>query len=383
MISKICPVCNSMSLFNFFSRSNIPTNENLIFDNPEDAIKIPRGNLNSVICKDCNFVFNQTFDFSLMNYGDGYENSQNSSVFFKNYISNLVEKLIKKYHIRNSKILEIGCGNGYFLKKLVQENSWKNFGIGYDPSYNTSKNNLENIRFEKKFFDDTCKEESDFIISRHVIEHIPKPIPFLKNIRKISKSHTKIFFETPTVEWIFKNHVFWDFTYEHCSFFTKNSLTTAFQVAGFKVESVKSVFENQYLWLEAIPSDTNNITTNSSLLESAKIFQSSAKKKEKELKLKIKKLTKNGNIALWGAAGKGVSLANILDPDHESIECLIDLNPKKWDKFIAGTGHDIINFTEIEKRKIKTVIIMNPNYYDEIKKLLIEQNIDINLINLE
>ena len=92
---------------------------------------------------------------------------------------------------------------------------------------------------------------------------------------------------------------------------------------------------------------------------------------------------KHGNIALWGAAGKGVCLANIIDPNRESIECLIDLNPKKWGKFIPGTGHDIINFTEIEKRKIKTAIIMNPNYYDEIKKLIIEQNIDINLINSE
>ena len=39
--------------------------------------------------------------------------------------------------------------------------------------------------------------------------------------------------------------------------------------------------------------------------------------------------------------------------------------------------------TEIEKRKIKTAIIMNPNYYDEIKKLIIEQNLDIILINSE
>lgn len=383
MIIKICPVCNSTSLFTFFLRSNVPTNENLIFENQDDALNVPRGNLTSVICKDCNFIFNQTFNFSLMNYGDNYENSQNSSVFFQNHISNLVNDLIEKSNIRDSRILEIGCGDGYFLKQLVQDDSWNNVGIGYDPSYVESKTNLENIRFEKSFFDDSCKEESDFIISRHVIEHIPEPISFLKNIRKISKPQTRIFFETPTVEWILKNHVFWDFTYEHCSFFTKNSLITAFQIAGFKIKSVKSVFKNQYLWLEAIPSNSQIITKNSSLLKSAEIFQSSVKNKKEELKSKFKKLMKHGNIALWGAAGKGVCLANIIDPNREFIECLIDLNPKKWGKFIPGTGHEIINFTEIEKRKIKTAIIMNPNYYDEIKKLIIEQNIDLILINSE
>ena len=98
---------------------------------------------------------------------------------------------------------------------------------------------------------------------------------------------------------------------------------------------------------------------------------------------KIKKLSNNGNIALWGAAGKGVSLANIIDPNCELIECLIDLNPKKWGKFISGTGHEIINHSEIEKWEIKTAIIMNPNYYDEIKKLMKNKNIKINLVTLQ
>jgi len=379
MISK-CPICKSESLFKLLSRPNIPVHENLIFDKQDEALKIERGNLNSVICEDCEFVFNQTFNNSLMNYGKGYENSQNSSVFFKKHISNLVDELIKKHHIRNSKILEVGSGNGYFLKNLVKNNSWKNFGIGYDPSYNLSETNLDNLRFEKKFFDNTCKENVDVIISRHTIEHIPEAIPFLKNIRKISKPQTKIFFETPNVEWILKNEVFWDFTYEHCSFFTKNSLITAFQTAGFKVNSIKSVFENQYLWLEAIPSTPEIITKNSKLLEFAKIFKSSLKRNEEELKSKIRKLTKNGNVALWGAAGKGVSLTNIIDPNQKLVECLIDLNPKKWGKFISGTGHEIINYTEIEKREIKTAIIMNPNYYDEIEELVKNENIKIDLI---
>ena len=45
---------------------------------------------------------------------------------------NLVNDLIKKSNIRDSRILEIGCGDGYFLKQLVQDNSWNNTGIGYE-----------------------------------------------------------------------------------------------------------------------------------------------------------------------------------------------------------------------------------------------------------
>ena len=35
------------------------------------------------------------------------------------------------------------------------------------------------------------------------------------------------------------------------SIFTKHSLTTAFEIAGFEVESIHNIFQEQYIWLEA------------------------------------------------------------------------------------------------------------------------------------
>lgn len=375
-----CPICKCENLLKLLSRENVPVHENLIFDTSDEAKKIQRGNLSIVICTKCEFVFNQSFDIKLMDYGNSYENAQNSSLFFNKHVSSLIDKLINKHQIQNSKILEIGCGNGYFLKKLTSNDSWNNFGVGYDPSFNDSKVNQKNIRIEKKFFDETCDEQVDVIISRHTIEHIPQPIEFLKNIRKISKSNTRIFLETPTVEWIIKNHIFWDFTYEHCSFFTKNSLVTALQIAGFKVISIDNIFEGQYLWIEAISSDSEIVTYNPSLIESSKNFQYLIKKKEEEFNLKIKKYLEIGKVGIWGAAGKGVCLTNILDPDSDIIECLIDLNPKKWGKFISGTGHEIINYPKLKKRRLNTVIVMNPNYYDEIDELIKNEYREIDLI---
>ena len=86
-----------------------------------------------------------------------------------------------------------------------------------------------------------------------MIEHVPQPVPLLRSIRQTlaNASVSQVFFETPCVEWILRNQVLWDFFYEHCSYFSADSLSVAMQQAGFQVQNVRHVFGDQYLWLEA------------------------------------------------------------------------------------------------------------------------------------
>lgn len=72
----------------------------------------------------------------------------------------------------------------------------------------------------------------------------------------------------------------------------------------------------------------------------------------------------------------------MFDPNQEIIDCLIDMNPEKWNQYVPGTGHEVVNYNQLEKRKIKSILIMNPNYYNEIDELLTSKNIKVNLIKL-
>jgi len=62
------------------------------------------------------------------------------------------------------------------------------------------------------------------------------------------------------------------------------------------------------------------------------------------------------------------------------INCVIDLNPNKQGKYIPGTGHSIIDYSELQSRNITSIILMNPNYHDEVKELLQKSNQPIDLI---
>ena len=69
-----------------------------------------------------------------------------------------------------------------------------------------------------------------------------------------------------------------------------------------------------------------------------------------------------------GAASKGVILALHLHNAGVKVDNLIDKNPNKQGKFTALTGIQIISPEEFnEKGSGSTLIIVNPNYEQEIR----------------
>jgi 2-polyprenyl-3-methyl-5-hydroxy-6-metoxy-1,4-benzoquinol methylase len=382
---NFCPTCNSSNVESFFTRENVPANQNFLIPKKNTALKIVTGNLELQICNDCSFIYNQQFHLEKVEYGNSYENSQDESPLFVEHLSKLAKNLIIKKNIRNSTIVEVGCGKGYFLKKLINFENRKNIGVGFDPSFIGNESENKNLKFIKNFYDsDSAHIQADVIVCRHVIEHIPEPVKFLKTIRMaLSESkNPRIFFETPNVNWILKNHVLWDFFYEHCSYFNPKSIRTAFEIAGFKIESIEHVFNDQYMLIQASVCDDIVLTsnTNDETMKLAKNFLIQEQKHYKFWKNKIDTLFLNGKIAIWGAGAKGVTFLNLFDLNSKLIDCVIDINPKKQGMFIPGTGHKIISPNELEANNITDIIIMNPNYFEEIQFNLKQLDLKINLI---
>lgn len=387
-LTTSCPVCNSTSVSIFLTREHVPIGQNILLNEQKTALQVPRGDLKYAFCGKCGFVFNAAFDPSLVIYGQEYDNAQCFSRAFDDYLSDLLDYLINDRGVRNCRIVEVGCGNGYFLQRLVERGD--NTGIGYDPSYVGSLEALDGrLRFERSYYgSEHADQPADVVICRHVIEHIPDPLGLLSSIRRaLSKSpSTYVFFETPTVEWILQNRAFWDFFYEHCSIFTTQSLATAFQQTGFKVEQIKAAFGGQYLWMEAstlplnrsetITYDAGHIPT---LVREFAVLENSLRR---DWKQRVMTLHQHGGVAIWGAGAKGVTFANLVDQQGQYITCIVDLNPRKQGKFLSGTGHPIIDYQSLQAYNVKTVILMNPNYYTEISSLIQSSHNDIRVLDV-
>lgn len=386
---NICPLCKSAHVSNVLMRENIPVFQNLLISSYNSAREIVKGDLSIKKCEECEFVFNSTFDSSKVVYGSDYENTQSYSPFFNQYLDDIITDLVEKNGVKNVNVVEVGCGKGVFLKKLVEAGD--NFGYGFDPSYIGPEVELGGkLRFEKRLYNEECTNiKADIVVCRHVIEHIPEPLVLLKSIKEAlaNSPHARVFFETPTVDWIFENKVMFDFFYEHCSYFNNNSLAKAFELAGFEVVEIKHLFNGQYMWLEARPLKDRTETSLTKYHNNREILSNEFAQYEAEWKLKVGNLineyNEDGKIAIWGAGAKGVTFLNLIDPDCSLIDCVIDLNPNKVGRFIPGTGHEIIGHEDLGIRELSAVIIMNPNYFEENKRVIEQKQLNIACINME
>ncbi|MFD2405198.1 class I SAM-dependent methyltransferase [Azorhizophilus paspali] len=311
MIEQQCPVCGDIRLFPFLHRRQVPVHQNLVVMDKVIARSVTRGDLDLVVCEGCGFIFNKAFEFSLLSYGHDYDNTQSCSAYFDMYLDGLVTNLVEQHGVRNCTIVEVGCGKGQFIKKLVSYPGANNRGYGFDPSYVGPDTDLDGrVSFRRCYYDDRCVDvAADVVVCRHVIEHVPDPLVLLGSVRAAlaGASNTRVFFETPCVEWILRNRVVWDFFYEHCSLFTAESLGVAFERAGFVVERVEHIFGGQYLWLEGRPSCTipplSPISPRTA--ELAKNYGVCEVGLKGEWLNRLQILCAEGKIALWGLVPKG------------------------------------------------------------------------------
>jgi len=163
-------------------------------------------------------------------------------------------------------VLEIGAGYGFFIEAL-KARSERNFSI----------EGLEIGRFRLDHFvgaavhnvnvltDDLPAElanKFDCVIGLHVLEHIALPVRFLERIKLFLQPGGRVLFEVPNINCFLGElcAAYKDFMYiyEHCSYFSVDTLRLVFEKAGYCVESVSTreiySIENHCRWIrEGIP----------------------------------------------------------------------------------------------------------------------------------
>lgn len=375
----ICPACAQQELQPLIERHQVPVHQNQLFDTAEAARTHPRAALAMGWCSSCGFVANQAFDASLMQYDRAYDNRQDCSPSFDAHLEGLVHALHSDGVVGQT-VVEVGCGSGHFLKRLCRDGI--NEGIGFDPAYRGPLQPSSHTRFEQVFYGpEQSAQAADIVVCRHVIEHVAQPLALLQAIRGalVHSPSARVFFETPDVSWILKNQVIWDFFYEHCSLFTPSALRAVFARAGFEVVHCDPCFGDQYLWLEARVAP--NYQPEQSLHPLFPTWTHDYLQAENTLINRWSRLIHalDGPIAVWGAGAKGTSFVNLIDPDQRDLCCVVDINPAKQNRYIAGTGHPIIGPHELADFGIRHAILMNPNYHDEILADLHSRGLDITL----
>lgn len=374
-----CPVCGGIDHSVFWETCGLPLRCNVLCATREEALHVPRGDLRLAVCGQCAHIWNVAFDPKRMTYDASYENSLHFSPRFQSYAQELADRLIREYDLRGKRIIEIACGSGDFLRLLCADG--KNEGLGFDPSYQSSGDEHRlprNVSIVADYYDERYSDrQADLICCRHALEHISTPVGFLEQVRRaIGDRQTRVFFEVPNVLYTLRDLGIWDLIYEHCGYFSSGSLGECFRRAGFSVDAVKEAFQGQFLTVDARPGASDEHARFASEIDSSGVkelagrFRQRFEHKLDDWKQQFSALRAAGRrIVIWGAGSKGVTVLNMLGgvSNIDAADYVVDINPRKQGRFIAGTGVPIVAPECLADIRPDVVVVMNAVYQEEIR----------------
>ncbi len=320
----------------------------------------PEGELLLRRHEDTGFVENALFDIDKMIYDGNYQNDQSNSEIFCAHMSDVYE-IIKSRFQRDALLVEVGCGKGKFLE-LVKNDGFFTYS-GYDSAYEGA-----DVSIKKRYLVEEDRLDADVVVLRHTLEHIQKPHDFLSLLKKIFPPTALVFIEVPQFDWIVKNRVIFDLSYEHVNYFNTKSLGSMFE----SVIEQNDFFDGQYQYLFAPISSLNlDHWRNYDSPDSWRDYDFSVF--YDQLNKVIKTIDPCERLWIWGAATKGVlflyHLQRISPKLFRSVCGAIDLNSKKQGCFTPGTCLEVVSPSMFYERARDgdSVLVINPNYFNEVK----------------
>lgn len=333
-----------------FRASGLPVLQNLTFASASEAKASQKGDVVLVQDESTGLIFNDAFDPSLLLYDSNYQNEQACSSVFQKHLDDVATIIAR--HFKGQRLIEVGCGKGYFLEHL---RALKYDITGIDPAYEGDNPDVIKAPFERGL-----GLSADAIVLRHVLEHIPDPLAFLSEIAHANGGHGFIYIEVPCFDWILERRAWFDIFYEHVNYFRIRDFERMFG----QIHEHGHVFGGQYIYLVtdlaslhrpqgnardriAVPTDFL-----SGVDRAISVIRNSGSKRN----------------AVWGAASKGVIFSVYLQRAGIILDEAIDINPAKQGRFLACSGLEVSSPEDAASRlkAEDNLFVMNSNYLHEI-----------------
>jgi 2-polyprenyl-3-methyl-5-hydroxy-6-metoxy-1,4-benzoquinol methylase len=251
--SVICPICGSVSSYNFSSRDLMFNhyerfdyfkciNCHAVFQDPmptEDQINSFYPEDYSVFDEKSRLRQLSPLKKAILWKTKSYDHLQPSLLFkWISYLASPFYSLDKPSFIKGGVLLDVGCGNGRYLSTM-QSLGWSVQGVElsenglkvcHEAGLNVHHGDLSSAKFADESF--------DVITVRHVIEHVPDSHTFIAELFRVLKPDGKLLIETPNSEALGRKYLgvkwFANEVPRHLILFSINNLTTLASKHGLK-----------------------------------------------------------------------------------------------------------------------------------------------------
>jgi hypothetical protein len=376
-----CPLCDSPQHLDVLQIPSLPSMVNRLATSEEAALHAPMGSMELVMCCACGHLYNRVFVPEAVSYDTSYGNALHVSPTYRSYIWQLARMLVRDHHWTHQTLLDIGCGQGYFLRLLCALGA--NRGIGIDPAGNpatwsqTGKLGGELQIIQSEFAATSKDLPGQKVVCQHLIEHLNDPSDFLDMVGSgpEREEHHEMLIEVPNGLFTLRDNGFWDLIHEHVSYFTPGSILNWLGAAGYSIRLCRESYGKQFITVIASRRKQGRPRVKKhfrrgTLQSLAYDFGRRYRTHLAQWNIALKEWSESGwRILVWGAGSKGSSFVNQLKEPYR-VEALIDQNPDKQGQYVPGTAHPIVNVDSVPPGDHLIILVMNHLYIREIHTLL-------------
>jgi predicted SAM-dependent methyltransferase len=342
-----CPVCDSIHLDSLIDLGQMPLSVLGLVTDPGQSVAGKCHTVDICICRSCGHVFNYGYDQGFVQPFEGGCTMYNNGGPWLEHM----QKIAKYVCDTEGKIVEIGSGNGEFARLCDHANY-----VAYEPTADCHMCR-EYCKAHQIYFvpEDAIRHEMpDVIVMRHVLEHYAQPGEFLERMSKacrLAKCEPYLIIEVPNITNAMRDLRVEDWVYEHPQHFTPESLCTLARLHGWVMDDMFTTYNDEVIIARLTPYGgtfkKGRRHEFNKMKEALQVTRSEILSYDKQ---------SHGSVVLWGGAGKGSTLINMLDLPSDSIP-IIDSDERKWGKMVPGTDHMMVDPGVLNRLRPELVVV--------------------------
>lgn len=261
---------------------------------------------------------------------------------------------LKKY-IATGDILDVGCGQGDFLRVASK---YFNTCCGIEPSKVCYENRFEapNVEYINSYFSQELSlGKYDAVVSFQVLEHVTNVNGFVKSIYNCMKDDAVGMINVPNGNDVFIKPHFHQIVIQHVNYFSLYSLVTLLHKNGFDILEIDNDI------------NTCELTVYFSKHKKSANIQNKVDSMKADLRQKLKSFSV---VTVWGAGGRAASYLSLFQEFKQYIKHIVDSDCKKIGGYVYGLDIKIEKPIRSNICDSQVVVILASAYNQEIIDLL-------------